>query len=421
MNRIILIGNGFDLAHGLPTSYGNFIDWYWSEWKKYFFEYKYPPMDDILCSIDNKSNRDTFSIIVNAFGYEIYNLHGYDFGKKLLSYDFDINRLVVKPCALFKEIHKSVETKGWVDIENEYYNLLSGKNSSFGCTVKELNEQLAFLQKKLVEYLSHFTIDNIKKKELIEQIIYSPIKYNDISISGTNKLIDHYKKWMKCSDREWMFKFGVYKIKSDKLRYVNEFRKDYIETDDWTTNFEMLHKCPDTILLPDNIMFLNFNYTNTAKLYLPTPKPGFVINHIHGELTNPKSVIFGYGDEFDENYKKLSNLNDNEYLKNFKSIKYLESDRYRKALQFMEAEPYQVYIMGHSCGNSDRTFLNTLFEHKNCVSIKPYYYKDGEKDNYLDIVQNISRNFTDMKLMRDRVVNKTYCEHFSIKEPKTND
>ena len=100
-------------------------------------------------------------------------------------------------------------------------------------------------------------------------------------------------------------------------------------------------------------------------------------------------------------------------MQNFKSIKYLESDRYRKALRFMDAAPYQVLIMGHSCGNSDRTFLNTLFEHKNCVSIKPYYYKNGDKDNYLEIVQNISRNFTDMKLMRDRVVNKTYCAPFS--------
>ena len=172
-------------------------------------------------------------------------------------------------------------------------------------------------------------------------------------------------------------------------------------------------------MLPDNIMFLNFNYTNTAKLYLPIPKPGFEINHIHGELSNPESVIFGYGDELDENYQELSNLNDNEYLKNFKSIKYLESDRYRKALQFMDAAPYQVFIMGHSCGNSDRTLLNTLFEHKNCISIKPYYYKNGDKDNYLEIVQNISRNFTDMKLMRDRVVNKTYCEPFSIKVPST--
>ena len=67
--------------------------------------------------------------------------------------------------------------------------------------------------------------------------------------------------------------------------------------------------------------------------------------------------------------------------------------------------------MGHSCGNSDRTLLNTLFEHKNCLSIKPFYYiKEDGSDNYLEMVQNISRNFTDMKLMRDRVVNKTYCE-----------
>ena len=28
MNRLILIGNGFDLAHGLKTKYADFIEWY---------------------------------------------------------------------------------------------------------------------------------------------------------------------------------------------------------------------------------------------------------------------------------------------------------------------------------------------------------------------------------------------------------
>ena len=66
--------------------------------------------------------------------------------------------------------------------------------------------------------------------------------------------------------------------------------------------------------------------------------------------------------------------------------------------------------MGHSCGNSDRTLLNTLFEHRNCVSIKPYYHlKEDGTDNYIELIQNISRNFNDMQLMRDRVVNKSYC------------
>lgn len=29
MNRLVLIGNGFDLAHGLKTKYEDFINWYW--------------------------------------------------------------------------------------------------------------------------------------------------------------------------------------------------------------------------------------------------------------------------------------------------------------------------------------------------------------------------------------------------------
>jgi hypothetical protein len=137
----------------------------------------------------------------------------------------------------------------------------------------------------------------------------------------------------------------------------------------------------------------------------------FTVNQIHGDLNNPGSVIFGYGDELDKGYETLKELNENECLRHMKSTRYLEADNYRKLLSYIDSAPFQIYIMGHSCGNSDRTLLNTLFEHDNCVSIKPFFHrKDDGSDNYLDIVQNISRNFTDMKKMRDRVVNKTYCE-----------
>ena len=36
MNRLVLIGNGFDLAHDLKTSYADFIDWYWDRRKHMF-------------------------------------------------------------------------------------------------------------------------------------------------------------------------------------------------------------------------------------------------------------------------------------------------------------------------------------------------------------------------------------------------
>ena len=160
---------------------------------------------------------------------------------------------------------------------------------------------------------------------------------------------------------------------------------------------------------PERTMLLCFNYTGTVKRY--EQYGGFILNYIHGELEHPEHIIFGYGDELDKDYQGILDKQDNELLKNVKSVKYLETKNYHKMLDFLIAAPFQVLIMGHSCGNSDRTLLNTIFEHENCVSIKPFYHKweDGS-DNYLELVQNISRNFTNMRLYRDRVVNKEQCK-----------
>ena len=195
-----------------------------------------------------------------------------------------------------------------------------------------------------------------------------------------------------------------------QMRKLEEFkvRHRYI---DYSAKFNEIvqnRTLLESLSFPNKILVLNFNYTNTESLYVDGLE-GVDVVHIHGDLINSESIIFGYGDELDEDYKYIQKANNNEYLKNIKSIRYLESERYRKVLQFIESSPYQIYILGHSCGTSDRTLLNTLFEHRNCVSIKPYYYQKDENDNYLDLIENISRSFTDMKLMRDLVVNKTFC------------
>lgn len=135
--------------------------------------------------------------------------------------------------------------------------------------------------------------------------------------------------------------------------------------------------------------------------------------HIHGEIDEDKEnpIVLGYGDEFCEEYQILEQYADNSYLGKIKSSRYLQTNNYREFLEFMESGPYQVIVMGHSCGNTDRTLLRTLFEHDNCLSIKPYYYvdKDGN-DNYGDLIMSISRIFSDKAKMRDRVVNKTKCQ-----------
>lgn len=354
MNRIILIGNGFDLAHGLKTSYADFIYWYWKEFGDKLSSGSASVVEDRLCSFKLQYGRanwlNTLHFLYPASntpspksGYELVEIARND--RNLCDFTFK--------SPFFEKICEEVETKNWVDIEDVYYAFLKKCKSP-----KQLNEDLEFLKNKLVEYLK--SLPNTLINSNIQKQILEPITEDHLAVE-----------------------------------FIDEYYNMIVKTHSFS---------------PRNIMLLNFNYTNMADLYVPTAN-NFSVNHIHGELSNPKSVIFGYGDEHDDEYQPLMKKNDNEYLRHIKSFRYLEAANYRKMLSFIEMDAYQVCIMGHSCGISDRTLLKKLFEHKNCVSIKPYYHqKDAETDDYWDIVCNIARNISDPSLMRDRVVIKEHCE-----------
>ena len=375
MNRLVIIGNGFDMAHGLKTSYMDFINWYWDRRVDAFVGNTSNVSEDCLCKLTIKDNPNLSCWNVFAFensyfkdirGNKTYS--GYEVITELQKYP-DIFSVNTTP--FFETILQSIETKGWVDIENDYYQLLkrSTEKTDCGYTIKELNEQLAFLRELLVEYLRSINTPPCNN-ELHDAMIgfFDPA---DFSTEGRKKAMEN---------------IGL-DIKSyEEVKYNPEKRDK---------------------LIPERIMLLSFNYTATIKKY---GNFNVDFNYIHGDLEHPKNIIFGYGDELDKDYKSIVDRNDNELLKNVKSVKYLETRHYHDMLEFLMAAPFQVLIMGHSCGNSDRTLLNTIFEHENCVSIKPFYHKrDDGSDNYLELVQNISRNFTNMQLYRDRVVNKEQC------------
>lgn len=366
MNRLVLIGNGFDLAHRLKTNYKDFILWYLNQWGSRLLHGLGKEESDGLLSFKIKDGISipNWASVFQGWYYRRENpfvpwsesdaFFAALNDRELCDMSFTSSLLI--------KIWKKLSLE-WVDIENEYFSLLTEEKMSLDKGIvtpnyKELNNHLDILRNKLIEYLIIEQEQEIDKYREVESKIYRPIMKREIAVANNI--------------------------------FSNNRLNDEIQ--------------------PSKILLLNFNYTSTPEMYLQGHN-NIEINYIHGQLTNPDGVIFGYGDELDDRYNRLKNRNDNECLRHIKSIRYLESDNYRKMLEFIESAPFQMCIMGHSCGNSDRTLLNTLFEHHNCVSIKPYYYiNDKGKDNYIDIVQNISRNFTDMKLMRDRVVNKEYCE-----------
>lgn len=407
MNRIILIGNGFDLAHGYPTRYEDFINWYLNKMGKKIFMSNERSESTPFFSVSLKDIISLGSLNAAFSYYHIKSKYYKDFINEAKKHP-DICEYKDKS-ALFSQISKTIQSKGWVDIEQEYYDLLckyikDPDNCKY--TLSELNDHLHFLRSLLIEYLTFLKISQPQLiNDAVYEKIYSPINKDDICISQLSAFWNYLESILqqKYEYRDLLSKYGLIPHVIDGIiDYINILKKHYkgpAEYNGYSLN---------NIFYPKHILLLNFNYTTLADNY---KKRVSSIIHIHGIQYWPASIVFGYGDELDDDYKDLLKQNDNECLRNIKSIKYLEADNYRNMLRFIESAPYQVCIMGHSCGNSDRTLLNTLFEHKNCVSIKPYYYqKEDGSDNYMEIVQNICRNFTDMKLMRDRVVNKTFCE-----------
>lgn len=437
MNRIILIGNGFDLAHDLPTSYRNFINHYWEQWGvKLKTCESVTEQRDRLCRISQKGEYQPWSSIFAKADDLIGDENSAKAVIEVVKTHHD--RFLIEATPFFQHINQSFETKNWVDIESEYYFWLKRIFRESDCGydgAKPLNKELDEIKKRLIEYLDGIQKGQIKPdlvKECIQKAIHEPCEAQDISIDGQPAFEDFAKKRLNFlttqSDGEKEFflnKFGYpYLSNHSNIDEYNKqitnknYRPGLNDPVSYSLHIKNIYKCraivPDFFLLPDQILLLNFNYTTTADMYL-YKNSGFEVNHIHGKLGDDLNhIIFGYGDEMDDDYKTISKLNDNDYLTNIKSIRYLETDKYRKLLRFINSDYYQIYIMGHSCGNSDRTLLNTLFEHPKCVSIKPFYYQwqdeRGEwQDNYIEIIQNISRNFNSMQTMRDRVVNKEFC------------
>ena len=404
MNRLVLIGNGFDLAHGLKTSYADFIYWYFDKRAK-----------EICCTYAQESSDKLFSVKYLGQGY-LYTYFCYSqvlhkergYGKEILQEIFENkNAFESKISPLFERILKGMESKTWAGIEQDYYDLL--KEYAFRDPninpveppIKALNQQLRYLQQLLVEYLTEVTQEKPTAIKSVKDAIYAPLRMEDMSIDGERQLNEHKKYWET--------RKNDYEIEEIISNYGLDYNEN-MQRIHWWKEAPKCNSYPEAFYLPNNILFLNFNYTDTVQLYI-TPRYQNQENHIHGNITNPASIIFGYGDELDDKFKELKAHKNNACLSHVKSIRYLEAPNYRRMLSFIESEPFQVLIMGHSCGNSDRTLLNTIFEHKNCISIKPYFYqKEDGSNNYIELIQNISRNFNDMKLMRDRVVNKTQCE-----------
>jgi hypothetical protein len=335
MNRIVLLGNGFDLAHGLPTKYSDFI-----------FSYL------------KQSFRGT-SFTDENLVYRSHGQFGYFTGKNSLE-DFlsvindekDYIKINYKN-EFLGQIINEFKGKNWIDLENYYYQLLRKLIYDWSQPYYELdgilklNREFESVKQLLEQYLQEKVIDAYSLSTLIdfENIFNQPISDSDLILD-----------------------------------------KEFVDS-----------KLEETL-------FLNFNYTETIEPYLNRINHSAKIINIHGQVNNENnSIVFGFGDELDQKYIEIERLNENEMFRHVKSFRYMLTPNYSNLSRFIEFKPFQVLILGHSCGLSDRTMLNYLFEHDHCKSIKIYHHKT--KESYINTTYEISRHFRkDKNKMRQKIV-----------------
>ncbi|WP_339877864.1 AbiH family protein [uncultured Algoriphagus sp.] len=341
MNRLILIGNGFDLAHGLETSFKDFILSY---------------LCDCVKSFENSAsyNDGLIEFKVKFSSILFRSSHGVKVESVLSIIDFLIKAEeynVVFKSSFLERIYHKINDLSWVDLELEFFEtLIENRNDKYNWqdSVKSINNDLDFLKVKLIEYLKKACKGNsIQPSFELAQCFTSNIQANEVRAVS---------------------------LKQD--------------------------------ILPENLYFLNFNYTDTLSHYLRPLSIPFKVNYIHGDLNEEYAKpIFGFGDELDKDYLEFEDHKNNELFKHIKSFQYLLSTNYFDLTRFIESEDFQVHIYGHSCGLSDRTMLNQIFEHDNCKSIKIYFHEiDSNINDFVEKTYDIARHFKDKVMFRKKLV-----------------
>lgn len=358
--RVVIIGNGFDLAHGYKLSFGAFVNHL---------------INKAIDSFVNGENQDhnPFLKVTSSVNYghpERHESLRADGFARLKGIVESHSKAIVRGGEIYKEIRRRTNVSQWIDLETLYFDLLVRKlnitvEERKLAAITELNLEMDFLRDELREYIRQ----------------QMPL------------------------------------VRANLDTGIHEQLTSYIRTD-----IDVNHDLLDINSQPERYLFLNFNYTDLAKRYF-NQLPYHIQDSssylsIHGTLAgrndeNGQEMIFGYGDEKEKRFLEFEDQKaPEEAYRLIKSFKYLQSRTYQEAIRFLEVEKYQVVIMGHSCGESDRTLLRTIFNHENCVSIRSYYYEmpDNNGDDFFSKSLAISLCFEDKEKFRQRVLNKEDCE-----------
>lgn len=342
MHKLIILGNGFDLAHDLKTSYDDYMAYLMDLCITKELEPKTGQARGVRkINLTESSPNNYFTIPFKGEEHP-FLIATIDQTKQGEKRKFHTR----KESILFKELLSNFQRdQKWSSFE-ELYGKLLYKHQKSASDVDTLNEELKIYKDGLEDYLAEQIEDSVIGDDLskmhrreILKILESGFNnnirvkdYTILSFNYTTKLIEHYLKGL--------------------IGKQNNFLQ------------------------------------------------------IHGRLRSSEiPVIFGFGNENTPEYQELESRGKSELLKNFKTFQYLRSTYYRSLLSILAGAGHRgvyVQVIGHSLGLTDKTLLRTVFQHDSVRDIELVYHEKSE--NYFELSYNASRLFDNNEMMREKIV-----------------
>ncbi len=355
MANILIIGNGFDLYHGLPTRYTDFLTFveFWNifhDWHKAKLEkvnlpvgYKEPDTELNIYNLDNgKLTED--SVIEMAEYVGVYDENNIEF----LNANLTNNKWI----QYFEKT--GYEKEGWIDFEREIESVLLKVELYFNTTLPEVekNRRLEFSHDRdsAVTYID-------SEYETIFEIFGEGVELADINDTYSYVCnLDINNQFNRPKQK----KILLDKMKKELDTLIKCFR---IYTMEFIEKFKITKEC-DKIKNLGKLLVLNFNYTNTfEKVYKDQLAE---MCYVHGSV-KADNLVMGVSDDFIEN-------NDYIYFQKFfqriqkrTGIEY--KDFFEKGYNIYKGVTAEVYIMGHSLDKTDKGVLEKFFDEKYKVNI----------------------------------------------------
>lgn len=385
--KILILGNGFDLAHFLPTKYDHFMhamrnmeeysqntpmtfqelytDLISNE--KYFFEntMKLYKTEDAALSLDEV---EKLQDKLRKNGWFQYFKHYVDSGiDTWIDFENAMEIALDAICHIIAELENDAEylyipsDPETLALHEKIFNKNIIRKYPF---IDEFLKSFSMAQRGFTKYGNHMIFD----KAFVKYYAGQPV---DICSSSLLKYLE-----------EDLINF--IEIFSEYITFI-----DKIEVKSTLKKPEVFEKDLDAIY--------SFNYSSTIeRLYSRSN-----ISFIHGKASNKKIVLGiselknqilidnkAYG--FVKYYQKLINNTDYRFLRSNSPV--IELEKNMKSQSLTKYHPIEIYIWGHSLDSSDSDYIHEIFSfnkgEKPSIRVIVYYYSKphAQLSNLIDIL-----------------------------------